>query len=86
MDQRFAQVDRRFEQQENRINSLEGKVDALSDRIDAVADRFGRGPAEQKSDLEMQLLRLEHRLTMRLGGLMVSTIVILAAIISLIGR
>ena len=73
MELRFERVDARFAHVVARIDNMERHLDL---RLDELEKRFdGR--------LDLRLSDLERRMTMRLGGLMVTGIAILAALVKL---
>lgn len=83
-DQRFKGFDDRIEK---RFQALEARLDFLEQKLDRHIAETAQEFAfirQKLSDNETQMARLEHRLTMRLGGLMVSTILIVVAVISLV--
>ncbi len=88
MDVRFAQVDTRFEQFAARFVQIDHHLVEMEKRIEIrlseqekrIEIRF----SEQNALFSGQLSALEHRMTLRLGGMMIAAIGAFSAIVKLL--
>ena len=88
MDIRFAQVDTRFEQFAARFVQIDHHLVEMEKRIEIrlseqekrIEIRF----SEQNALFSGQLSALEHRMTLRLGGMMIAAIGAFSAIVKLL--
>ena len=81
LDARFAQVDGRFAQVDARIDSLERHLDTrLVELEKRVEVRFN----EHDARFDGRLADLEHRMTLRLGGMLVAAIGAFSALVKLL--
>ena len=84
VDGRFAQIDGRFAVIDVRFENLERHVNLRFEEMEKRLDaRFEEMERRFDGKLDLRLANLERRMTMRFGGIMVSGIAILAAVVKL---